>query len=86
MALHARPTWPRRHPEAPPRYAWKIVNGPKCMTQPKARPPTFAIFTNRPAELPDSYLRFLGNGLRDAFDLDGVPLRLNLRRGANPYA
>ena len=58
----------------------------RYMTQPKARPPTFAIFTNRPAELPDSYLRFLGNGLRDAFDLDGVPLRLNLRRGANPYA
>ena len=57
----------------------------RYMTQPKARPPTFAIFANRPAELPESYLRFLANGLRDAFDLDGVPLRLNLRRGDNPY-
>ena len=55
-------------------------------TQVKARPPTFALFVNKPADLPDSYLRYLANGLRESFDLDGVPLRLHLRKGRNPYA
>ena len=73
-----------RHP--PPLAAGGRRVRMRYMTQPKARPPTFAIFTNRPAELPDSYMRFLTNGLRDAFGLDGIPLRLNLRRGNNPYA
>ena len=58
----------------------------RYITQVKARPPTFAAFASRPGELPDSYVRFLVNGLRDAFDLDGVPIRLMLRTGKNPYA
>ncbi len=73
-----------RHP--PPLAAGGRRVRMRYMTQPKARPPTFAIFANRPGELPDSYMRFLTNGLRDAFGLDGIPLRLNLRRGNNPYA
>jgi GTP-binding protein len=36
--------------------------------------------------LPDSYLRYLGNSLRETFDLPGVPLRLLPRTGDNPYA
>jgi GTP-binding protein len=55
-------------------------------TQIKARPPTFVIFTTRPSDVPDDYLRYLAGSLRDAFDLPGVPLRLNLRKGENPYA
>lgn len=58
----------------------------RYITQPKARPPTFVIFTSRPEELPDAYTRYLVNGLRDTFDLPGVPLRLFLRKGRNPYA
>jgi GTP-binding protein len=58
----------------------------RYMTQVKARPPTFALFSSRPEELPDSYLRYLTNGLRDTFDLDGVPIRMLLRKGKNPYA
>ncbi len=58
----------------------------RYITQVKARPPTFALWTSRPAELPDSYLRYLVNGLREAFDLPGVPVRLHLRKGKNPYA
>ena len=58
----------------------------RYVTQAKARPPTFAAFCNMPAELPDSYRRYLVNGLREAFDLPGVPIRLNLRKGKNPYA
>jgi GTP-binding protein len=54
-------------------------------TQVKSRPPTFVIFSTRPADLPESYSRYLVNSLREAFDLAGVPIRLNLRRGKNPY-
>ncbi|NNG02692.1 MAG: ribosome biogenesis GTPase Der [Inquilinus sp.] len=55
-------------------------------TQVKARPPTFALFVSRPDALPDSYLRYLTNSLRETFDLPGIPLRLLLRKGKNPYA
>lgn len=58
----------------------------RYVTQAKARPPTFAAFCNRPADLPDSYRRYLVNGLREAFDLPGVPIRFNLRKTKNPYA
>ncbi len=56
-------------------------------TQTTARPPTFVLFANKPAEaLPESYLRFLAAGLRDNFDLWGVPIRFHVRHGENPYA
>jgi GTPase len=56
------------------------------MTQPKARPPTFVLFSSRASSLPETYRRYLVNGLRDAFDLPGTPIRLTLRAKANPYA
>ena len=55
-------------------------------TQVKARPPTFAFFTQRADDLPESYSRYLVNSLRETFDLAGVPIRLGLRKRANPYA
>ncbi len=55
-------------------------------TQVKARPPTFALFTNRPDDLPESYQRYLLNSLREVFDLNGVAARLLLRKSKNPYA
>lgn len=58
----------------------------RYMTQTKARPPTFIIFASKPEELPESYSRYLVNGLREAFDLPGVPIRLYVRGGRNPYA
>jgi GTP-binding protein len=58
----------------------------RYMTQAKARPPTFALFVNKPADLPDAYLRYLSNGLRRDFGFEGVPIRLHLRKGRNPYA
>lgn len=54
-------------------------------TQIKTRPPSFAFFVSRPAELPDHYLRYLAAGLRDDFGLEGLPLRLMMRKGKNPY-
>ncbi|HWA44656.1 MAG TPA: ribosome biogenesis GTPase Der [Hypericibacter adhaerens] len=59
---------------------------PRYMTQIKTRPPTFAFFMNRPEKLPDDYMRYLTNGLRERFDLPGVPIRTTLRKIKNPYA
>ncbi len=58
----------------------------RYITQAKIRPPTFVAFVSRVADMPDSYARYLVNGLRDAFGLEGVPIRLLLRQGKNPYA
>jgi GTP-binding protein len=57
----------------------------KYITQIKSRPPTFALFISKPADLPKSYLKYLTNDLRQAFHLPGVPLRLVIRKGKNPY-
>ena len=72
-----------RHP--PPIVSGRALRF-RYMTQVKRRPPSFALFTTRPGEVPDHYLRYLTNGLREAFDLPGVPIRLTMRRGKNPYA
>jgi GTP-binding protein len=76
--------------EALARHAPPAIRGRRVriryMTQPKVRPPTFALFGNQLDALPDAYLRYLTNGLRKAFDLDGVPIRLRLRSAKNPYA
>jgi GTP-binding protein len=55
-------------------------------TQVTSRPPTFVLFVSQAGALPDSYLRYLANSLRESFDLPGVPLRLLPRSGDNPYA
>ncbi|HUF88071.1 MAG TPA: ribosome biogenesis GTPase Der [Thermohalobaculum sp.] len=58
----------------------------RYMTQVKARPPSFVAWCSRPEALPESYTRYLVNGLREAFGLKGVPIRLAMRKGENPYA
>jgi len=46
-------------------------------------PPTFAIVTNRPHDVPESYQRYLANGFREAWPFTGSPLRLRFTsRGA----
>ena len=57
----------------------------RYITQPKSRPPHFMLFGNQLDELPASYERFLINGLRKAFELPGVPIRISKRTGENPY-
>ena len=54
-------------------------------TQASARPPTFAIFGNQLSKMPESYTRYLMNGLRKDFELWGVPIRFSLRGGKNPF-
>jgi len=56
------------------------------ITQPKSRPPTFVLFSSRPSALPETYRRYVVNGLRETFALPGTPIRLTLRAKANPYA
>jgi GTPase len=58
----------------------------RFMTQVKARPPTFALWVSKPLDLPETYLRYLVGGLRQDFDLPGVPIRMMMRKGRNPYA
>lgn len=70
--------------QAPPSVHGKPVKI-RYMSQTKTRPPSFVLFANRPQAVPESYLRYLANGLRDSFELQGVPLRLVLRRSRNPY-
>ncbi len=57
----------------------------RYMTQVKSRPPTFSLWVNKPIDLPESYQRFLTNGLRKIFNLQGVPIRWQLKKSANPY-
>lgn len=57
----------------------------KYATQPKARPPHFTLFGNQLDGLPDSYVRYLVNSLRESFDLPGTPIRVSLKNSDNPY-
>ena len=59
----------------------------RYMTQAKTRPPGFVVMCSHPDKLPDSYKRYLVNGLRTDFDMPGTPIRLTLRGQGdkNPY-
>ena len=72
-----------RHP--PPAVAGRRIKL-RYATQAKARPPTIVIFCSRPEDLPSSYERYLTHDFREHFDLEGVPVRLVMRKGENPYA
>lgn len=97
--VKAHETWNRRVPtnqlnrwleEALSRHAPPAASGRRIkiryITQTSARPPTFVAFCQRAEALPKSYLKYLTNSLREAFDLPGVPIRFNLRKGDNPFA
>ncbi len=71
-----------RHP--PPAVAGRRIKL-RYLTQAKARPPTFIAFCSRPEALPDAWRRYMMNALREDFGLPGVPIRLTLRKGDNPY-
>jgi GTP-binding protein len=58
----------------------------RYVTQAKARPPTFLVFGTRAEQIPEDYQRYLVNGLREAFDLPGTPIRIQGRGTTNPYA
>ena len=49
------------------------------MTQASIKPPTFVCFVNRADLFHFSYQRYLENQLREAFGLEGTPIRLVIR-------
>jgi GTPase len=59
----------------------------RYMTQVKTRPPGFIVMCSHPEDMPDSYRRYLVNGLRDHFDMPGTPIRVTMRGQGdkNPY-
>ncbi|MEL6663472.1 MAG: ribosome biogenesis GTPase Der, partial [Pseudomonadota bacterium] len=71
------------HP--PPAVQGKRIK-PKYIAQIKARPPTFVMMASRGDKMPEQYKRYLVNGIREAFDMTGVPIRLFVRKPANPFA
>jgi GTP-binding protein len=71
-----------RHP--PPAVSGKRIRL-RYLTQAKSRPPTFVLFSTRAGDLPTAYLRYLTNGLREAFGLEATPIRIVLRKPKNPY-
>jgi GTPase len=48
-------------------------------TQTGTAPPRFTLFANRPTDLPESYLRYVENSLRERYDLWGVSVRLRVK-------
>lgn len=58
----------------------------RYIAQTKTRPPTFVAKCTRASDVPAAYKRYLVNGIREAFDLWGVPIRLILDKPDNPYA
>ena len=96
--IKSHENWVRRIPTAQLNQwlSFKILDHPppmirgrriklKYITQVKARPPTFVLFSSYKCELPKSYQRYLVNGLRKDFKLYSVSIRLNIRVGNNPY-
>ncbi|HEX2581886.1 MAG TPA: ribosome biogenesis GTPase Der [Dongiaceae bacterium] len=98
MIFTIHDVWNRRIPtprlnrwlaEAIARHPAPLVNGrrlkPRYIAQSASRPPSFTIMMNRAEKLPDAYKRYLLNGLREAFDLKGIVLRLFVKGSKNPY-
>jgi GTP-binding protein len=87
LPTHALNQWLRAAVDAhsPPAVSGRRIKL-RYITQSNARPPTFVLFCSRPKALPDSYVRYLVNSLRESFDMPGVPIRLHLRTGDNPFA
>jgi GTP-binding protein len=87
LPTHALNEWLQGAVEAhaPPAVSGRRIKL-RYITQANARPPTFVLFCSRPKALPESYTRYLVNSLRESFSMPGVPIRLNLRKGDNPFA
>ncbi len=98
-AFDAREAWSRRVPTGilnrwfehaieknpPPAPGGKRIKL-RYITQVRNRPPTFAVFGTRVDKLPESYNRYLINGLRRDLEFGAVPVRMNMRASNNPYA
>ena len=98
VAFETRDAWSRRVPTGqlnrwfetaiernpPPAPGGKRIKL-RYVTQVKTRPPSFVIFGTRVDELPESYRRYLVNGIRRELGFGAVPVRLTLRAPKNPF-
>lgn len=98
-AFEARESWNRRVPTGqlnrwfeeavaanpPPAPGGKRIKL-RYVTQARNRPPTFVVFGNRVDQLPESYRRYLLNGIRRDLGFGAVPVRMNFRSSKNPFA
>ncbi len=98
-AFEIREAWSKRVPTAalnrwfddaldanpPPAPGGKRIKL-RYITQAKTRPPGFVLFGTRLDLLPESYRRYLVNGIRRELGFDAVPIRLTLRSPKNPFA
>jgi GTP-binding protein len=57
----------------------------RYITQVNTRPPSFVLFGTRVDQLPDTYLRYLVNGIRRELGFGAVPVRLQARASKNPF-
>ena len=75
--------------EALQRHSPPAVSGQRIkmryIAQTKTRPPTFVVQCTRANDLPESYKRYMINGIREAFDIKAVPIRLVFKQPGNPY-
>ena len=58
----------------------------RYLTQTNTRPPSFVLFGTRVDMLPESYRRYLLNGIRRDLGFGAVPVRLTVRAPKNPFA
>ncbi len=98
-AFAAREAWSRRVPTAelnrwfeaalnanpPPAPGGRRIKL-RYITQARNRPPSFVVFGSRLDMLPESYQRYLLNGIRRDLDFGAVPVRINLRSSKSPYS
>jgi GTP-binding protein len=98
VAFEQRDIWTRRMPTGqlnrwfesavtanpPPAPGGKRIKL-RYITQARTRPPTFVVFGTRTDSLPNSYQRYLVNGMRKELGFQGVPIRMNFRNSKNPY-
>ena len=50
-----------------------------------SNPPVIVVHGNQTERVPDDYRRYLAGVFREAFDLQGTPVRIELKGGTNPY-
>ena len=98
VAFETRDAWSRRvgtgelnrwfeaaiEKNPPPAPGGKRIK-PRYITQAKTRPPGFVLFGTRVDLLPESYRRYLVNGIRRDLGFGAVPVRLTLRAPKNPF-
>lgn len=58
----------------------KVILRMKYVTQTGTRPPFFTFFANRPDVVTDNFERFLENRMREAFDLEGTPIKMKFKK------